>query len=434
MTPEVLKSADAEALIERFDNADLVGGGALHVLSFDAIRDRSGRRWPMRQDSVREFIERQFHKHFLPADHLVRLDDVHFMVVQPRESSLGAQCRALKLMGEILQHFLGASARSDIRLSRVTRLGPDGVEIAPIEVSDAELADTARLDWGAGPGGTGEPVAPDRPPPFLAPGPLTGAIDAGGVRAAPILSGDRAYEALFVVEPVWGIRQRAVVSYLLRPVVFEHGSDGLADADLAKASARDLLSLNLMVLDEARRLFRDQGPDRRFVFSVPIHHASLGATTGRLAVLSALQRLQPLASSSVIVVLTGLEPGATHSRMLELTSLLASRCRAVVALAPDLDGQVERWRDAHLSGVAIDLTALAQGTTTSSARRMSEFAARCQGVAPALIAYSAPNSAVLMMAWGAGFTHVGGDLIARCATRALRPLRLEPIDLYRRNA
>jgi hypothetical protein len=428
MKPDVLKAADVKALIERFDDPDLIASGILHVLAFDAIRDRSGRRWPLRQDSVREFIERQFHKHFHPADHLVRLDDVHFMVVQPRETRAGAQGRALRLMSEILNHFLGASARSDVRLSQVARLGPDGVEVAPIDVSDADLAALARLDWAPAPGREGEAGSGSR-----ASAPPAAAVGAG-VAAAPPLLGDRAYEALFVVEPVWGIRQKAVVSYLLRPLVFEHMPEGLVNADLAKATSRDLLSLNLMVLDEARRLFSEQGARKRFVLYVPIHHATLGVISGRQALLSALQRMRPLATSSVVVVLTGLDPGMPHARMLELTSLLTGHCRAVVALAPGLECKIERWRDSHLSGVALDLSDLPHAATPLTAKRLSDFAARFQGVAPALIAYSAPNSAVLMMAWGAGFTHVGGDLIARCASRALQPLRLDPIDLYRRSA
>lgn len=35
------------------------------------------------------------------------------------------------------------------------------------------------------------------------------------------------------------------------------------------------------------------------------------------------------------------------------------------------------------------------------------------------------------MAWSAGFTHVGGEPVVRQPTGALRPLRVDPIDIYR---
>jgi hypothetical protein len=225
-----------------------------------------------------------------------------------------------------------------------------------------------------------------------------------------------------------------VVSYLLRPLIFELQAGRLVDADLVNASPGDLMKLDLLVLAEAQRLFQEQGSDKRFALHVPIHHASLAMATARQTVLAMLERLQPLASSSVVVVLAGLESGAPHSRIVALTSALAGRCRAVVALAPDLDCRIERWRDARLSGVAIDLGVLADSSERLSIRRMSEFASRLKGVAPALMAYSAPNTAVLLAAWSAGFTHIGGELIDRFSEGMLQPLRLNPIDLYREKA
>jgi hypothetical protein len=433
MSLAVLGASDLEDLIGRFDDPQLIGKGSLHVLSFEAIRDRSGPRWPMRRDTVREFIERLFHRYFPPADFLMRLDDVNFPVVQSTEAGFSAQARALKLMREVLQFFLGSSARADIRLSRVTRISPEGVETAPIEVSDADLVRAATLEWGPEPAG-GEQVAAEASPAGPPPGPVSSVINAGGVARTPALPGDRSYEAIFVVEPVWGIRQRAVVSYMLRPLVFEQVEGRLVDANLSRASAGDLLKINLIVLAEAQRLFRDQGGHGRFALHVPIHQASLGTANGRQALLSALERFQPRASSCLLIVLTGLEAGAPNSRIVELTSVLARHSRAVVALAPDLECKVDRWRDAHLSGVAIDLNTLASASQALGVKRLSDFADRAHGVAPALIAYSAPNSAALLAAWSAGFTHVGGDHVVRKSTGALLPLRVDPIDLYRETA
>jgi hypothetical protein len=434
MSLAVLDVAGLDALIGRFGDAELVGKGGLLVLGFEAIRDRSGGRWAIRQESVREFIERQFQKYFLPSDQLVRLDDVNFLVIQPSESGFGAQARALKLFSEVLRFFLGASARSDVKLSRVTRMGPDGLEITPVEVSDADLTRLATMDWDAGPPTVVDDPGAEQGAAITTPSPAMSIVDSGKRSSGAALRGDRTYEAMFLTEPIWSIRQRAVVSYRLRPLIFELQADRLVDANLAKASPGDLTRLNLLVLAEAERLFRDKGADRRFALHIPIHQASLGASAGRQTLLATLERLQPLASSSVVVVLIGLESGAPHSRIVTLTSALAGRCRAVIALAPDLDCKIDRWRDAHLSGVAVDLNVLASSNEQLSVKRMSEFAARSQGVAPALISYSTPNTAVLLAAWSAGFTHIGGELINRYSDGLLQPLRLNPIDLYRGKA
>ncbi len=430
MTLTVLGADTVANLIGRFDDPALISKGELFVLGFEAVRDRSGGRWAMRQDTVRDFVERQFQKYFQVTDHLVRLDDVHFLVVQPSQSGLGAQARALKLLREVLQFFLGASAKADVNLSRVTRIGPDGVEIASVEVSDDDFARAETMDWDAGPLTTVAPPDADQGDAVGSAGPVMSAIDAEKRAGATALKGDRSYEAMFVVEPIWSINQRAVVSYQVRPLIFERQQDRLVDANLAKASPGDLTRLDLLVLAEAQRLFLEHGADKRFALHVPIHHASLGATAGRQALLASLELMQPLASSSVVVVLTGLDSGAPHSRILALTNSLARRCRAVIALAPDLDCKIDRWRDAHLSGVAVDLNQLANSNERVNVKRLSEFAAKFRGVAPALIAYSVPNTAILLAAWAAGFTHVGGDLIDRYSDSIMRPLRLNPIDLY----
>lgn len=431
MSLTVLTAGDVDDLIGRFATADLISKGLAFVLGFDAIRERSGGRWAMRQDSVREFIERQFHKYFLHTDHLVRLDDVNFLVIQPFESPLGAQARALKLLTEVLQYFLGAGARQDVRLSRVTHIGPDGVESAEVDVSEADLARLAKVNWDAI-RSLANASSPAHPAPAAEQnGPLMSEIEHRSKGSGAALKGDRSYEAVFVVEPVWGIKQRAVVSYMLRPLVFEPQAHGLAVADLKNASPGDLVRLDLLALAEAQRLFDQHGGQTRFALHVPISHVSLGLAVGRQSILSMLQRMTPASSSSILVVLTGLDAGVPHSRIVELTSALAGRCRAVIALAPDLDCRTDRWREAHLSGVAVDLSLLAEFNEQVSVRRMSEFAARCEGVAPALIAYSVPSKAILLAAWAAGFTHVGGDLIDTFSEGVLQPLRLNPIDLYR---
>jgi hypothetical protein len=321
----VLNAAALDDLIGQFGNATLIAKGALLVLSVESIRERSGGRWPVRQETVREFTERQFQKYFQPSDQLVRLDDVHFLVVQPLESGFGAQARALKLLGDVLVFFLGASAGRDMRLSRVTRISSDGVEVTPVEVSDADLARLATMDWGVG--STKRDDRADLNLPAGSVGPRMAVIDVAKVNVKAALKGDRSYEAMFVIEPIWSIRHRAVVSHLLRPLIFELQADRRVDANLANASPGDLVRLDLAVLAEATRIFREEGAGKHFALHIPIHHGSLAVATSRLTLLAALERVQPGAASSVVVVLSGLAAGAPHSQIVGLTSALANRCR-----------------------------------------------------------------------------------------------------------
>jgi hypothetical protein len=423
----VLGADDLNRLMTRLGDDGSLQDGSAHVLAFDAIRDRS-RRWLVRQEAVRDFIERTFLRSFPASATLLPLDDVNFLVIQPSESGYGAQGRALRLMAEVLRFFLGVSARADLKLSRVTRIGPDGVETAPVEIGDADETSLEAMEPEARAlSGSTQTIAAS---PIDGQGLLTGVISHGRKGPAPLVRGDRTYDAMSVIEPIWSVRQEAVVSYLLRPLVFEKSDDGLAPADLASASLRDLLSLDLIVLSEAERVLKEQEPGGRIALHVPIHQAVLAMSNARQTLLSALNRVHALASS-VIVVLAGLEMGTPHSRLLEATSLLANRCRAVVALAPGFDCPIDRWRDAHLSGVGVDFSNRLGGEAPPTLKQITAFAARFDGVAPALIAYSAPTTAMTLAAWSAGFTHVGGDVVFKTQKEILRPARVKAVDIYR---
>jgi len=429
----VLGADDLSKLMARLSEDGALKEGAAHVLAFDAIRDKT-RRWALRQDSVREFIERTFHRTFPASDTLVPLDDVNYLVIQPLETGYAAQGRALRFMAEVLQFFLGSSARADLRLSRVTRIGPDGVETEPVDIKDADLreAEKDKADDNPsdpqGEGGLGQSEADSL---IDGQGLLT-PIEASAKGASPAVHGDRTYDAMFVIEPIWSIRQEAVVSYHLRPLIFEYSSEGLVPADLRKATLRDLLRLDLIVLAEAEKVLGAQEAGSRIALHVPVHQAVLAMTSARHKLLGALDRMNAL-SSSLIIVLTGLEIGTPHSRLVEATSLLLNRCRAVVALAPSFDCPIDRWRDARLSGIAIELCNPLDPDGSPSLSQIAGFAARLDRAAPALIAYSAPKTALTLAAWSAGFTHVGGDVIFKGRNEGLKPARVKAIDIYRQS-
>lgn len=415
--------------MNRFGRPDLIGDGSVHVLAFDAIRERSGRRWETRQDAVREYVVRQFDSIFADEGALEPLDDVNFLLAQSAKG-FGAQSKALRLLSRVLEHFLGSSERSDVKIFQVTGIGPAGIETVPVDVTDAQLKQEAAID----------DESQDVPLRERSPAMADSSLDQGSPLSEPIhtrrfqnsrpLVGDRTYEALFLVDPVWSIHQRAVASYVLRPLIFERQAEGLVEADLEKASPSDLIKLDLVILAEARSLFKQSGNDRHFVLHVPIHSSSVSNMSGRQKVLASLDGFHPSASTSVIVVLRGLNGGAPQSLLLELTSLLKGRCRAVIAQVAELDPRIARWRDAKLSGIAVDLSAVAKRGAHPTVKTLSKFALQIKGVAPVLAGYSVPGSPELLAAWAAGFTHVSGDSIICGGSSDLVSRRVEPTDLY----
>jgi hypothetical protein len=245
------------------------------------------------------------------------------------------------------------------------------------------------------------------------------------------VQGDRSYSVSFMVEAVWGVRQSAVASFFLRPSIVEWGQDGVVDADLSRATLGDLVRLDLIILGEAQRLLHLHLPATPCILHVPINQASLGSLKGRPSILSALDALQPFASMSLVIILEGLGTGTPNSRIRELTSVLKARTRAVIAMASGFDTDCERWTGANLSGVGIDFGAQARPSGESSEARFSTFARRGQTIAPVLIGYGAPDTAYVLAAWAAGFTHISVNSVYDGRASRLLPVRFEPMDLYR---
>ena len=216
MSLPLLSTSDLHHLMDRFDQSELVDSGSAFVLTLDAIRDRSGGRWDLRRDIVREFAERQFLKFFGDEDALVPLDEVNFLLVQSGQTEFSAQSRALKLLRTILEYFLGACESADVRISQVGGIGADGLLLKPIEFSDAQLAQIQGIDWAERDRGT-TLVTNAAAAGLASASMLASAADAAEKAPQPALVGDRAYNALFLTEPVWGVQQKAVVSSPFTP-------------------------------------------------------------------------------------------------------------------------------------------------------------------------------------------------------------------------
>ncbi len=140
----------------------------MNVISVDAVRDRSGARWPRKREQVEAFVERAFARAAGTEVLVVALNDAEFLAIQPgaeRQKALHLSFRVLK---ETLAFFLGEALREDMRLLQVTgfRGGELQVELLQGARFD-ELADASDAHEAAGAAGRGRPrrrrAADDRP-------------------------------------------------------------------------------------------------------------------------------------------------------------------------------------------------------------------------------------------------------------------------------
>ncbi|WP_395670659.1 hypothetical protein [Phenylobacterium sp.] len=408
---ERVASLSPDALLERV--APAIASGSVNVISVEAIRGRSQARWPRTRDKVEAFVERSFARLASPRDLIVALNDLEYLTIQPEASRAAALNLSGNVLKETLKFFLGSAEPCDLKLMLVTGFA-DG-ELA------VEAVDFSRLD---------DPPAAARPTasPDSAP---TSEIDwQGRGEGLALVAGDsRDYRLALSLEPVWNVGARAVASFRIRASVAVEEPEGrrpLKDGRLPAAVAG---AVALHALDHAVRTLGATDPSRKIGLHVPVPIEALSYSNSRYRLLHALRDVAPEVRRMLLLEVTNLPAGFPPGRMTELVSTLAPYCRAVLARAADETAKVAAWRGCGLAGVTLDcghLTAADRNAHT----RLRAFAAAASKAAPGCVGYMLGSRSLLMSAWAAGFTHLGGGAV-EAEVRMPAAQRFHPERLYR---
>jgi hypothetical protein len=161
----------------------------------------------------------------------------------------------------------------------------------------------------------------------------------------------------------------------------------------------------------------------------PVPAKAIAYSTSRYRILHTLQDLSPQIRRFLILEITDLSDGLPQGPLAEMVGMLAPHCRAVLARAPSENTDVRAWRGSGLSGVTVDCRHLdaadrgAQGRLATFARRAAEASLACVG-------YGLPVSSLMLAAWAAGFTHLGGPTLSEEVAVPKSVVRLQPADLF----
>jgi hypothetical protein len=388
---------------------EAVPDGYKIVISVEAIRDRTSERWWAKQDTVWEFAQRQFKKEFPRTDAIQKLNDVEYLIVQSADDGRPAQFKAITLLKAILTYFLGTSTLSQLNVS-VVRSSKDGV----FETDMLSLQDLAAM----------EHFTPGVPMPENA-----------EVRTHPpnqsklSVKGDRLYEVLVPIEPIWNVYKQAVASYYLRPLTFEVSTSGPKAVDLDDIGLQDALAIDLAMLKDAAGLIRDgEAAGTTFALHIPVHFRCLRSLSCR----SEFARLLPLFADIrkyLVFCIVGVPDGAPKGLLAEAISALRPHGSGVIMRAGSLNMEVQRWQGLGLSGVSYDFIDELQGSA-EVIDRIKQFGAASVGTATALIGHAISNRPLLLAAWAAGFTHISGAPISEKIPETRAAIRFPATKIY----
>ncbi|MFZ5721846.1 MAG: hypothetical protein ACOY5Y_20510 [Pseudomonadota bacterium] len=390
-----------------------MAAGQVNAFSVAAIRDRSKDRWGRKRDQVEVFAERAFQRIAESGDVILALNDAEFLTIQPTATRLAALTRTANLLTEILNFFLGSAPRTHMRLFQVVSVADGELVLEPVDA-------TSLHDDKAG-------VEPSSAASQSACTPLAAALPSRSRKRTRLaLQSGLSLEIATSLEPIWNVRGQAVTSALLDTVCYASDEEGESSLVCAQTLfPPEAGEVALETLGQACDLISSDG-NMGVHIPLPLHAVSYSTTRYRL--LHRLQEVGPEARTRLVLEITEIPTGIPHSRLSEVVAMIAPYGRAVLGRAASEFDNLRTWRRAGLAGVTLDCGRL-EVRDRNAVCQLATFAAAAAQVAPACIAYGVASRALLVAAWAAGFTHIGGDMIATEVGSVDRAQRLWPMDV-----
>jgi hypothetical protein len=409
---ERFTSAGLRAVLEKV--APAIAAGCVTIISVEAIRERSADKWPRKREQVASFVERAFSRVSQPGDLMVSLNDAEFVSVQTSVSRTTSLSISAKILKETLAFFLGAAAREDLRLFQVTAFENGALTVEPLDagkiLDNAEDAPPRRAR-------TAAPPSDD----------LTWNVSRTWRLTSPP---NLTLDLEIAPEPTWNVSARVVASFLLRPSMWLAVGDEPArpadDWDLPAVLAGEAAMNGIAY---AAELISNNKAQVALHAPLPLKAATY--STSRYDLLNLLRELDSATRRLLILEITDLSAGFPRSRLTEVVCMVAPYSRAVLARAPSECADVRMWGGCGLSGVALDCRDL-DPADRDVERRLAVFAQRARESSLACVGYGFPSSSLMLAAWAAGFTHLGGKALSEEITRPRSIVRLQPVDIFAR--
>jgi hypothetical protein len=381
-----IKAADAAAMLERLTGSDRLEKGAVFLLSVEAIRERSPERWTRRRDDVWGYLNRKLHEHLSYQDLHQRISDTDCLVAMTTEDGVAAQAVGLKILEEVLHHFLGAAERYDIRIKSVGKI--DGLELSCTELDPVGIARAREQQAETYKRQVPTEVERERNPvSFVARTGLRLRID---FALEQIVSLRHGVTAVLRVEPTISYEATGEV---IPPRKFSR----LSDEDVAYIDRSTLAFGALFTPEDART----QPP-----IILPASFRTMASRKGRHA-LSVIEGLTPeRVRQGVMLELVDIDRGTPTGRLIEVVGLVGQLTRGVLGRVQPARDALEPVRGVRLQGITMDFSEIMLGNEHME-QLMRMMALQLRGKAPALIAEGLTRAGHLPMADAAGFTHAG---------------------------
>lgn len=394
--PSFSTGAQVESLAS-LQGSELLANGCVNLIGLDAIQSRAGELWPRKRELVWAFVEKRLQERLAPHDLMLRVDDTTYLIAIVADYATAAQAVCVRVLEEVLLHFIGHVDKADIRLQRVTTI--DGLDIA---ASDVDLARVPRLEDVACRAAEIRPTAQrerDKNPMLF--------------RA---VSGHR-LRVDFSPRPVISLQHGVLTALHLsqliideetgQPLSFEE-RDALTDADLIRIDAATLDYAGLFTTGEQEAGY--------VALIIPVSRRTLLNRRGRAALIEAGGGSLALKTGGLFEIVD-MDIGTPPSRLSEAVALAKCLCRGVFARLPERQGTLAAFAGIGFAGLTVPVSR--QGKRGLGALQVVRHGDELRRTFRAIIALD-PEAHVYDALTDLGFTH------ASAAVQIARTVRAQP--------
>ena len=306
-----LVSADAEAQLARFADPALLHSGKINLISLEAVQHRLGDRWLQKREQVFDFAEKVLERAIGVHGVYLRVSDTDYFVIQPDLGRFAGQASCLRLLREILIHFLGEADPAATGILTVTKISRGRLEAQPIDVSAAEGA-VAR-------GETDDSEEANR----LAAFDLEQAPRARLNRWTPFIAADgRQLRISATLEPIYELKGFTRIAFrMIRRVIVVSTGEELTPREVRALSSIDILRADLATITRGIDRLEADGGEQQLSLVVPLSFSSLSSQRGRTELTTPLKAAGAHVKLGVVCEILDIE-GVPAGAMLSATSLV----------------------------------------------------------------------------------------------------------------
>lgn len=351
-----------ESLLQAIAGSDALARGCVNVLGFEAIRRSIGERWHARREQVWDHIQKTVEGRLSPADTVVRIGEVEFLVFFAVESGPVAQTVCLRLLQEILVHYLGAFEMADLTIKTVTAV--HGSALSCVDLDPSAILQAT------------DPNAPARR------ASLEDAERKSAANALPPVAKVRDFDLHFQLEDIVSLRHDALAGGRIRRLVMQDGAGApLTRQELASLDTTSLAAIDMQTVTFATALLQGQSSFAYPSLLLPAALQTFGHSASRARYLQMLRALPPEGRRRLSVELINIDEGTPSGRIADTVSALRGVCRGVAAFTVPTARAMCVLRNHQMMAVMVNTQQLAPAGV-SREPAIARFAEAAKGVAP----------------------------------------------------